>query len=140
MPKTPNQKTNKTKSTKNNKSKAQGMQEYFEKRSAEFSILEKEDLVNLALYFEHNMMIMSSELHTLEHIELEKEEMLESEDATDEELEEKFQELSAYLTEQLETFEKINQDFDGIFEKEASPALKEFIQKFSTVDENEHKH
>ncbi|MFM2343828.1 MAG: hypothetical protein RLZZ210_436 [Pseudomonadota bacterium] len=137
MPKTTSNKKSKSESKKD---KASGMNEYFEKRSAEFAKLEKEDLVNLALYFEHNMMIMSSELHTLEHIELEKEEMLESEDATDDELEEKFQELSNYLSEQLEMFEKINQEFDGIFEKASSPELKEFIKNFNNVDENEHKH
>ncbi len=138
MPRITNEKKNKNQ--KNDKNKATGMQEYFTNRSSEFSNLEKEDLVNLALYFEHHMMIMSSELHTLEHIELEKEEMLESEEATDEELEEKFQELSSYLSEQLEAFEKINQDFEEIFDKTASASLKEFIKKFNNIDENEHKH
>jgi len=125
--------------SKNKSSNNQSMVDFFNQRVEDFSALEKEDLVHLALYFEHNMMIMSSELKTLEHIENEKEAMLDTEEITDEELELKFQELSNYLNEQLELFNNIQTKFDELFDNQTSKKLKVFLQDFNQTDDKHNK-
>ena len=125
---------------KNNKISTQinkNMKDYCEKRIQEFNTLNKDEINYLALFFEHQMMLMSAELQTLEHIENQKEQMLESDDTTDEELEFKFQELSSYLQEQLGNFSKVQEDFDVFFKSKASKKLLDFVKEFINDENNE---
>ncbi len=106
--------------------------EYLKKRLEDIKELGAEDLKSVILFLEYQVICMSLELKTIEYIEIEKEGMLDIEDASDEELEEKFDDLAEYLQERIMHFDDMNKNFQEAFAGIASPTAEKFIEQYSS--------
>jgi hypothetical protein len=110
--------------------------EYIETRLEVYSKMSVEDLAMLAIYFEHHSFLLASELQFIDSIEQQKAEILDNDDdeISDEEIEEKFEELSDVLMSRIEEFEGLEEDFSEEFMKKASPKMQEFLQKIDLLN------
>jgi ribosome-associated translation inhibitor RaiA len=104
---------------------------YLNEKLESLQTLKIEDLKSVILFLEYQVMCMSLELKTIERIEIEKESILEAEELSDEDLQEKFDELAEYLQTRVAHFDEMHQNFQDAFDHIVSPTASKFIEQYT---------
>jgi hypothetical protein len=87
----------------------------------------EKELKELVLFLENRMAIMMVELELSSMLDMRKEELLQSEDITEEELEKRFEELQDEVDAQMDGSGAFLEMFDKIFRAKASPKMVELL-------------
>lgn len=96
-----------------------------------------QELKELVLFLENRMAIMMVELELSSMLDMRKEELLQSDDITEEELETRFEELQDEVDAQMDGSGAFLEMFDKLFRAKASPKMVELLLDAEEDDDDE---